>query len=179
MTHSAGLAARGVIGFALGQVRSYLRAQGVLSVGEETDQDPLPDTEGDAPPETRMPPGTRLPKRQPRLGAGRLEHPLPDLSEQDAAKMARMLADERAKLEKQSASGAPDEPAPSGNEPSAAPHDLLPGQRRAELGLGRLPAAEPAWHALGTEALPPTASSQARASPKVTSPHWGNTLKGS
>jgi hypothetical protein len=133
MTHSAGLAAGDVVGFALGQVRSYLRAQGVLSVGEETDPDLLPDAEGDAPPQTRMPPGTRLPKRQPRLGAGRLEHPLPDLSEQDAAKMARMLADERAKLQEQSESGASDEPAPSGNEPSATPPDFLPAQRRAEL----------------------------------------------
>jgi hypothetical protein len=118
-------------------------------VGEETDPDLLPDAEGDALPGKRMPPGTGLPKRQPSLGAGRMEHPLPDLSEQDAAKMARKLADERANLEEQSASDAPDEHAPSGQQPPAVPHAFPPAQRRAELRLGRLPpftpAAEEAW----------------------------------
>jgi NAD(P)H-flavin reductase/hemoglobin-like flavoprotein len=81
-----------------------------------------------------------------------MEHPLPDLSEQDAAKMARMLADERARLEELPASGAPDDAAEPGQH-----HAFLPEQRRAELRSPRLasvppgnPAAEPAWHALGT-----------------------------
>jgi NAD(P)H-flavin reductase/hemoglobin-like flavoprotein len=157
MINSAGRAARDVVRFALGQVWSYLRAQGVLSVGEETDPDLLPDAEGDAHPGKRTPPSTGLPKRQPKLGAGRIEHPLPDLSEQDAARMARMLADERAKLEKQPASGTPDDAAESGQHPATVPHAFLPEQRRAELRSGCLVAvpprnlaAEPAWHALGT-----------------------------
>jgi NAD(P)H-flavin reductase len=86
-----------------------------------------------------------------------MEHPLPDLSEQDAAKMARKLADERAKLEEQPAGDAPDGTAQPGQHPGPAPHTSLPAQRRAELRPGRLtavppwkPAAEPAWHALGT-----------------------------
>jgi NAD(P)H-flavin reductase/hemoglobin-like flavoprotein len=157
MINSAGRAARDVIGFALGQVWSYLRAQGVLSVGEETDPDLLPDADGDAHPENRPSPGTGLPKRQPKLGPGHLQHPLPDLSEQDAAKMARMLADERAKLEEQSASGTPDEPTLTSQQPPPLPHAFLPEQRRAELRPGLppamapwSPAPEPAWHALGT-----------------------------
>jgi NAD(P)H-flavin reductase/hemoglobin-like flavoprotein len=156
MINSAGLAARDVVGFALGQVWSYLRAQGVLSVGEETDPDLLPDAEHDSLPGRGTPPGTELPKRQPKLGPGRMAHPLPDLSEQDAAKMARMLADERAKLEQEPASGAPDEHALSG-QPSAVPHASLPEQRRVDLrprGLSAVPpwgrAVEPAWHALRT-----------------------------
>jgi NAD(P)H-flavin reductase/hemoglobin-like flavoprotein len=159
MINSAGLAVRDVVGFALGQVWSYLRAQGVLSVGEETEPDLLPDAEGDALPGTRMPPGTRLPKRQPRLGAGPVEHPLPDLSERDAAKLAHMLADERAKLEEQPDSAAPDEPGQSSQNPAPAPRAFLPPPRRAELRPGHLlavpsrsPVAEPAWHALGTMA---------------------------
>jgi len=70
--------------------------------------------------------------------------------------MARMLADERAKLEQESASDAPDEPAPSG-QLSAAPHAFLPEQRRPELRAGHPPAVPPwglaaasAWPALGT-----------------------------
>jgi NAD(P)H-flavin reductase/hemoglobin-like flavoprotein len=157
MINSAGRAARDVVGFVLGQVWSYLRAQGVLSVGEETDPDLLPDADDDAHPEKRTSQGIGLPKRQPKLGPGRLQHPLPDLSEQDAAKMARMLADERTKLEEQSASGAPDEPTWTGQQPPGMPQAFLPEQRRAELRPARppamapwSPAPEPAWHALGT-----------------------------
>ena len=69
--------------------------------------------------------------------------------------MARMLADERAKLEDESAIGAPDEPALFG-QPSAAAHAFLPEQRRPELRAGNpsaVPpwslAAGPAWPALG------------------------------
>jgi len=156
MINSAGRAARDVVGFALGQVWSYLRAQGVLSVGEETDPDLLPDADGDAHPEKRTSPGTGLPKRQPKLGPGRLQHPLPDLSEQDAAKMARQLADERARLEQETADGASNEHAPPG-QPPTVPHAFLPEQRRADLRLRSLSAVppwsravEPAWHALRT-----------------------------
>jgi hypothetical protein len=76
-------------------------------VGQEAEPSLRPDAEGDATPE-RKSLGTRHPKRQPSLGAGRIQHPLPDLPEQDAAKIAHNLADERAKLEEQSARGVPD-----------------------------------------------------------------------
>ena len=71
--------------------------------------------------------------------------------------MARKLADERAKLEEQSASDAPDDAAQSSQDSAPASHASPPAQRQAELRPGRLPtvppwspAAEPAWHALGT-----------------------------
>ncbi len=70
--------------------------------------------------------------------------------------MVRMLADERAKLEERSASGAPDEHALSG-QLSAAPHAFLPQQRRADSRPRRMSVVppwsrtvEPAWHALRT-----------------------------
>lgn len=40
---------------------------------------------------------------EPSPGTGPLQHPLPNLSEQDAARITRLLADERAELEAQSA----------------------------------------------------------------------------
>jgi hypothetical protein len=69
-------------------------------VGKEAEPMLRPDAEGDAA-LGRKSLGTRHPKRQPSLGAGRIQHPLPDLSEQDEARIARKLADERAKLDEQ------------------------------------------------------------------------------
>jgi len=147
-----------VIGFALGQGWPYLRAQGVLAVGEETEPNLLPEAEGDATPEGSTPPGTGLPKRRPSLSAGPIQHPLPDLSEEEAAKIARKLAEERARLDEQSARGSPDESARASPPPSPAPHAFLPAQRLGKLMTSRLsaeprwtsPAAEPSWHVLRT-----------------------------
>jgi|HubBroStandDraft_2_1064218.scaffolds.fasta_scaffold01670_5 NAD(P)H-flavin reductase/hemoglobin-like flavoprotein len=149
---------RDVIGFAVGQGGPYLRALGVLAVGEETEPNLFPDAEGDATPGGSTPPGTGLPKRRPRLSTGPIQHPLPDLSEEEAAKIARKLADERARLDEQSARGLPDKSAPASQPPPPAPHAFLPAQRRAKLMTSRLsseppwkgPAAEPSWHVLGT-----------------------------
>jgi NAD(P)H-flavin reductase/hemoglobin-like flavoprotein len=149
---------RDVIGFAVGQGGPYLRALGVLAVGEETEPNLFPDAEGDATPGGSTPPGTGLPKRRPRLSTGPIQHPLPDLSEEEAAKIARKLADERARLDEQSARGLPDKSAPASPPPPPAPHAFLPAQRRAKLMTSRLsseppwkgPAAEPSWHVLGT-----------------------------
>ena len=126
-------------------------------MGEEAEPTLRPDAEGDAAP-GRKPPGTRLPKREPSLGGGHTQHALPDLSEQDAAEIARKLADERAKLEEQSARGAPDQPARASQRPSSVPHAFLPAQRQAVSEARRRPgappwkgpAAEPSWHVLGT-----------------------------
>jgi NAD(P)H-flavin reductase/hemoglobin-like flavoprotein len=126
-------------------------------VGEETEPNLLPDAEDDATPGGSTPPGTGLPKRRPSLSAGPIQHPLPDLSGEEAAKIARKLAEERARLDEQSARGSPDESAPS-PPPPPAPHAFLPAQRRAKLVASRLsaeppwtsPAAEPSWHVLRT-----------------------------
>jgi NAD(P)H-flavin reductase/hemoglobin-like flavoprotein len=126
-------------------------------VGEETEPNPRPDVDGDGTPGESTPPGTGLPKRQPKLSVGRIQHPLPELSEQEAAKIARKLADERARLDEQSARGMPGKPSRAGQPPSPASHAFLPVQRRAKLVGSRLsaepswksPAAEPSWHVLG------------------------------
>jgi NAD(P)H-flavin reductase/hemoglobin-like flavoprotein len=136
----------------------YLRAQGVLAVDEETEPNLRPDAEGDATPEEPMPPGTRIPKRRPGLSAGRIHHPLPEPSGQDAENLARKLADERANLEEQPARDAPGAPSRAGQVPPSVPDAFLPAQRRAASGAPRLPAApprerpsaEPSWHVLGT-----------------------------
>jgi NAD(P)H-flavin reductase/hemoglobin-like flavoprotein len=136
----------------------YLRAQGVLAVDEETEPNLRPDAEGDATPEEPTPPGTRIPKRRPGLSAGRIHHPLPELSGQDAENLARKLADERANLEEQPARDAPGAPSRAGQVPPSVPDAFLPAQRRAASGAPRLPAApprerpsaEPSWHVLGT-----------------------------
>jgi NAD(P)H-flavin reductase/hemoglobin-like flavoprotein len=127
-------------------------------VGEEKEPNLLPDAEGDATPGGSAPPGIGLPKRRPRLSAGPIQHPLPDLSEEEAAKIARKLADERAKLDEQSARGTPDESARASPPSSPATDAFLPAQRRARSMTSRLsseppwkgPAAEPSWHVLGT-----------------------------
>jgi NAD(P)H-flavin reductase/hemoglobin-like flavoprotein len=128
-------------------------------VGEETEPNLRPDADGDAVPGGSTPPGTVLPKRQPKLSAGPIQHPLPELSEQEAAKIARKLADERARLDEQSARGVPDKPSRAGQPPSPASHAFLPAQRRAKVvAASRLsaeppwknPSAEPSWHVLGT-----------------------------
>jgi len=156
--YSTGFGARDVIGFALGQGWPYLRAQGVFAVGEETEPNLLPEAEGDATPGGSTPPGAGLPKRWPSLSAGPIQHPLPDLSEEEAAKIARRLAEERARLDEQSARGSPDESARASPPPSPAPHAFLPAQRLGKLMTSRLsaeprwtsPAAEPSWHVLRT-----------------------------
>jgi NAD(P)H-flavin reductase/hemoglobin-like flavoprotein len=154
----AGLGVRDVIGFALGQGWPYPRGLGVLAVGEEKEPNLRPDVEGDAAPGGSTPPGTGLPKRRPRLSAGPIQHPLPDLSQEEAAKITRKLADERAKLAGQPAREIPDESARASPPSSPAPHAFLPAQRRAKLTTSRLsaeppwkgPAAQPSWHVLGT-----------------------------
>jgi NAD(P)H-flavin reductase/hemoglobin-like flavoprotein len=127
-------------------------------LGEDAEPNPLPDAEADAVRAVATPPETGLLKRQPTLRAGPLQHPLPELSEQDAAKIARKLADERARLEEQSASGVPDESAVASQPSTPMLHAFLPAQRLAKLVAGRRSAqpslkssrAEPSWHALGT-----------------------------
>ena len=127
-------------------------------MGEETEPNLLPEAEGDATPGGSTPPGAVLPKRRPSLSAGPIQHPLPDLSEEEAAKIARKLAEERARLDEQSARGSPDESARASPPPSPAPHAFLPAQRLGKLMTSRLsaeprwtsPAAEPSWHVLRT-----------------------------
>jgi NAD(P)H-flavin reductase/hemoglobin-like flavoprotein len=133
-------------------------ARGVLAVSDEAEPSLRPDAEGDEiPGPTR--PGAGLPKLQPSPGPGRLQHPLPDLSEQDAAKITRLLAGERAELEAQSARSAPDQPARARRPPSSMPHAFLPAHREAVAETPRGPsgappwkgpAVEPSWHGLGT-----------------------------
>ena len=115
-------------------------------------------------------PGTGLAKREPTDGAGRMPRRLPDLSEQEAAKIARLLAVERAGLAGQSAASssahstrpgqsAASSSAPStraGQLPSSASPLSLPAQRQAVSEAPRLPEvlplprpAEPAWYAIG------------------------------
>jgi NAD(P)H-flavin reductase/hemoglobin-like flavoprotein len=128
-------------------------------VGGETEPNLRPDADGDAVPGGSAPSGIGVPKRQPKLSAGPIQHPLPELSEQEAAKIARKLADERARLDEQSARGMLDKPSRAGQPPSPVPHAFLPAQRRAKLvAASRLsaeppwksPSAEPSWHVLGT-----------------------------
>jgi NAD(P)H-flavin reductase/hemoglobin-like flavoprotein len=123
--------------------------KGVLAVGEKAKRKPDPEGEGDATP-GRKPPGAALPRRDPGLFGGRIPHPLPSLSEQDAARIARLLAEERAELEGQRARRRPRLPLPArGPDVSGAPRLYAPPPWR------RL-TPEPAWHALGTMAgLPP------------------------
>jgi len=95
---------------------------------------------------------------RPSRGPGRIQHPLPDLSAPDAAKITRLLAGERAELEAESARSAPDQPARASRLPSSMPHAFLPAHREAVAeaprGSGappwKGPAAEPSWHVLGT-----------------------------
>ena len=127
-------------------------------MGEEAEPNLLPEAAGDATPGGSAPPGTGLPKRRPSLSAGPIQHPLPDLSGEEAAKIARKLAEERARLDEQSARGSPDESARGSPPPSPAPHAFLPAQRMGKLVTSRLsteapwtsPAAEPSWHVLRT-----------------------------
>jgi hypothetical protein len=77
--------------------------KGVLAVGEVMEPGGCPDGSGDA-----RPADTELPKREPGPGAGRTDHPLPNLFAQDAARIARLLADERAGLEAQADRSTPD-----------------------------------------------------------------------
>jgi NAD(P)H-flavin reductase/hemoglobin-like flavoprotein len=126
-------------------------------VAEKAEPRLPPDAEGDATPGRPLP-VPRLPKRQPSLGAERIQRPVPEFLGQDAAKIARILADERARLEQQSASGAPDQPAQVVKLPSSVPHAFLPAQRQDVSGVNRRPAvppskgpaAEPSWPVLGT-----------------------------
>ena len=126
-------------------------------MSDEADRSLRPEAEGDEiPGPTR--PGAGLPKLQASRGPGRIQHPLPDLSEPDAAKITRLLADERAELEAQSARSAPDQPARASRLPSSMPHAFLPAHREtaAEVPRGsgappwKGPAAEPSWHVIGT-----------------------------
>ena len=128
-------------------------------MGGETEPNLRPDADGDAVPGGSTPSGIGVPKRQPKLSAGPIQHPLPELSEQEAAKIARKLADERARLDEQSARGMLDKPSRAGQPPSPVPHAFLPAQRRGKLvAASRLsaeppwksPSAEPSWHVLGT-----------------------------
>ncbi len=125
-------------------------------MGEDPDPELLPDAE-DAIPEPTPAPG-RLPKRQPSPGAREIPHPLPDLSEEEAEKIARILAEERTRLEEQPGSDGPDQSAQASMLPAPVQHAFLPAQRQAESGAYRRPAAaplskgraaEPSWHVLG------------------------------
>jgi NAD(P)H-flavin reductase/hemoglobin-like flavoprotein len=127
-------------------------------VGDEAERDVGPEGEGDATP-ARMPPGAGLPKPQPSRGPGDIQHPLPVLSEQDAAKISRLLADERADLEARAGRSTPDQPAWARHPPSSMPHAFLPAHRRAVAAVpGRSsgappwkgPETEPSWHVLRT-----------------------------
>ena len=142
--------------------------KGVLAVGEKAKRKPDPEGEGDATP-GRRPSGAGLPRCNPSLGAGPVAHPLPHLSEQDAARIAHLLADERAELEDQRARRTPDQPARTSQLPPSRPLSL-PAQRPDVSGAPRrfVPPpwrrlAEPSWHALGTMAgLPPDGNGGAR-----------------
>jgi NAD(P)H-flavin reductase len=88
-----------------------------------------------------------------------MQHPLPVLSEQGAAKITRLLADERAELEAQAARSAPDQPAWARHPPTSMPHAFLPAHPRAGAAVLRRPPGappwrgpetEPSWHVLGT-----------------------------
>lgn len=131
-------------------------AKGVLAVGEVAEPGPRPDEESEPAP-GRKPRGSRRPRPEPSLGPGRIDHPLPSLSEQDAARIARILADERAELEAQSARSTPGQPARASLFPASTPLRFRPVRRPAVAGAANRPgparpgpAAEPAWHALGT-----------------------------
>ena len=102
-------------------------------------------------------PGNGLARREPTDGAGKIPNRLPDLSDQEAAKIARMLAVERARLAAQSAASGSVPLARVVRPPSSAPPVSLPAQRQAVSGAPRLPevlpvpppAPEPAWYAIG------------------------------
>jgi NAD(P)H-flavin reductase/hemoglobin-like flavoprotein len=127
-------------------------------VGDDTEPNLLPDAEVDAIPEETKPPGKVLPKREPRLRAGPVQHPLPELSDEEAAKIAHKLADERARLADQSARGIPDKTSRVSHPSAPVPHAFLPARRREKIAASRRsaeppwrsPAAEPSWHLLGT-----------------------------
>lgn len=117
-------------------------------MGEVAEPGARPDGEGGAKPQ-----GAPLPKRAPSSGPGRIDHPLPNFSAQDAARIARILADERAELEAQSVS----QPARTSQFPAPSPLRFRPARRPAVANVrdGPLPtapgpAAEPSWHALGS-----------------------------
>ena len=112
-------------------------------MGGETEPNLRPDADGDAVPGGSTPSGIGVPKRQPKLSAGPIQHPLPELSEQEAAKIARKLADERARLDEQSARGMLDKPSRAGQPPSPVPHAFLPAQRRGKLVAASRLSAEP------------------------------------
>src|SRR6202050_3150362 len=135
--------------------RRYLDMQGVLAVGEDAERRLRSDAEGDAFP-GRSAPGAGSPEREPSPGPGRIPHPMPDLSEQDAAKVKRLLADERADLETQPGRSAPDQPGRTRQLPALMPPASLPAQRQAvseaplrSAARWKGPAAEPSWHVLG------------------------------
>lgn len=136
-------------------VANVRTCEGVLAVGKMAKQGPGPEGEGDATPEHR--PGTGLPSREPSLGPGRIDHPLPNLSEQDAERITRLLADERAELEAQSARGTAGRPGRTSQFPSSVPLRFRPARRPAMASVpdqpplaAPSPAAEPSWRALGT-----------------------------
>jgi NAD(P)H-flavin reductase/hemoglobin-like flavoprotein len=124
-------------------------------VGEDAERRLRSDAEGDAFP-GRSAPGAGFPQREPSPGPGRIPHPLPELSEQDAAKVKRLLADERADLETQPGRSAPGQPGRTRQLPELMPHAFLPAQRQAvseaplrSAARWKGPAAEPSWHVLG------------------------------
>jgi NAD(P)H-flavin reductase/hemoglobin-like flavoprotein len=116
------------------------------------------DGDGDATP-AATPPAPELPKRQPGRGPERIQHPLPALSEQDAAKITRLLADERTELDAQAAKSASGQPAWARRGPASMPHAFARAHRPAAAEIPRRPAGappwkgpavEPSWHVLGT-----------------------------
>src|SRR5580700_2478552 len=136
MVNSAEVGARDVVRSCVGQRRRYRHAQGgCWAVSDEAER-----------------------SMRPSRGPGRIQHPLPDLSAPDAAKITRLLAGERAELEAESSRSAPDQPARASRLPSSMPHAFLPAHREAVAeaprGSGappwKGPAAEPSWHVLGT-----------------------------
>jgi NAD(P)H-flavin reductase/hemoglobin-like flavoprotein len=100
---------------------------------------------------------TGLARREPTDGAGKIPHRLPDLSDQEAAKIARLLVVERAGLAGQSAASSSAPSAQAGQLPPSEPQVSLPVQRQAvpeapalpEVPPAPSPAPEPAWYAIG------------------------------
>jgi NAD(P)H-flavin reductase/hemoglobin-like flavoprotein len=151
MADSAEVASRYVIRFYLGLGGGDTCARrGVLTVGDEPERSVRPDGEGDTTPGA-MPPGTQLPQRRPSRGPGHIQHPLPDLSEQDAAKITRLLADERAELQAQAARNAADQPAWARPPPASVPHAFGPAHRQAVAAAARRPSGAPPWKGPQTE----------------------------
>ena len=128
-------------------------------MGDEAEPRVPPDGEGEATP-APAPAAPALRQRQPGRGPGRIQHPLPDLSEQDAAKITRLLAHERADLDAQAARSAADQPAWAHHPAPSMPHAFLPAHKRAVAAAvtGRRagappwkgPETEPSWHLLRT-----------------------------